>query len=270
MTRLSLSRAWDECVRILRRDGSLLATVALALIVLPEIIFAVVGTPIGANATSIAKFVYVGVILLGFVANIALNRLAIGPSVTVGTAIREAFIRFTSVFVAFVIVILGMFIVAVLIAVLLGATGVARLPTSAGQPPPASLVLLLLTLVVLVFAMFQLIFPISAAETGNPIKLLTRSWQLAKGQYWRLLAYTVTIFVGFIAVIVACQFGIGSMVVLLLGRPNPGSLAALILGLVTGVVQATYTVVISVMLARIYLQLAGRDGAQVSVPSSGI
>ena len=59
------------------------------------------------------------------------------------------------------------------------------------------------------------------------------------------------------------------MVVLLLGRPNPGSLAALILGLVTGVVQATYTVVISVMLARIYLQLAGRDGAQVSVPSSG-
>jgi len=42
MTRLSLSRAWDECVRILRRDGSLLATVALALIVLPEIIFAVV------------------------------------------------------------------------------------------------------------------------------------------------------------------------------------------------------------------------------------
>jgi hypothetical protein len=56
---------------------------------------------------------------------------------------------------------------------------------------------------------------------------------------------------------------------LLVGSLQPMSAAALIVALIQAVVSAAITAVFSVMLARIYLQLAGRN-AQASVPSSGI
>ena len=87
MSILSISAAWDEARSILARDGLLYAAVALALIVLPEVVFAVVGAPVGAQATVLTSATYVVVLLLSFAAQIALNRLAIGPSVTVGSAI---------------------------------------------------------------------------------------------------------------------------------------------------------------------------------------
>jgi hypothetical protein len=41
------------------------------------------------------------------------------------------------------------------------------------------------------------------------------------------------------------------------------------LGLISGIIQAALTVLEAVMLARIYVQLAGRD-ADPSVPTTGI
>ena len=64
--------------------------------------------------------------------------------------------------------------------------------------------------------------------------------------------------------------GVGSPAALLLGPPSPGSLSALVLGLAIGLIQAPFTVVAATMLARIYVQLAGRADPEASVPSSGI
>jgi hypothetical protein len=47
-------------------------------------------------------------------------------------------------------------------------------------------------------------------------------------------------------------------------------MSALIIGLVAGLLQAVFSVVTAVMLARIYVQLTGRGEGQASVPSSGI
>src|SRR6185369_5419147 len=71
------------------RDGKLIATVALALIVFPEAVFAVIGAPAGPEASGVSLISYFIVILLGCVAQIAINRLAIGPGVTVGSAIAR-------------------------------------------------------------------------------------------------------------------------------------------------------------------------------------
>ena len=54
MSRLSISAAWDETKAILVREGRLLATVALALIVLPQTVFAVIGAPIGPERRAIS------------------------------------------------------------------------------------------------------------------------------------------------------------------------------------------------------------------------
>jgi len=44
-SKLSISRAWDETREIFRRDGGLLVSVALALIVLPAIVVGIVAPP---------------------------------------------------------------------------------------------------------------------------------------------------------------------------------------------------------------------------------
>ncbi len=269
MSSLSISAAWEESRSILVRDGRLFAAVALALIVLPEVVFAVVGAPTAQQSTQVAQVIYIAVVVLSFVGQIALNRLAIGPSVTVGGAIARGFARFPSVFVVLLLLSVATMIAAVILLMVLSALHLAILPSS-GQPLPASLVILLILLIALGFAVFQLSFPIAAVETGNPLRLVARSWQLARGHYLRLLAFIVIIFFCFAVVVIASQFGVGSVVGLLLGRPTPGSLSALVLGLVIGLIQAPFTVIAATMVARIYVQLAGPGEAQASVPSSGI
>jgi hypothetical protein len=267
MSSLSISAAWDEAKAILTRDARLYLSVALALIVLPQVVLAVAGSPVDAGASMLSKLVYAAVILLGLVAQVALNRLAIGPSVTVRDSISQGLVRVIPVFLVLALAIFLMALLAAVIALGLGAAGLIVVK-SPGQASPA-LIALLVVLAALVFAVVQLIFPIAAVETGNPIRLVSRSWQLARRQYPRLLAFVVIVFVGVGLAVIASQVGLGSVIVLLLGRPNPGSMSALMLGLVAGILQAVFTVITAVMLARIYVQLAGRE-PQASVPSSGI
>ena len=268
MSSLSISTAWDQTRAILARDGQLFAAVVLALIVLPQVVFTVLGSPVGVQATALGAVVYFAVLLLGFVAQIALNRLAIGPSVTVGDAIGTGFARLASVVVvlaAMSIVLVG---ISILLLLVLSAAHLAAVP-SAGQPP-AWLVLMLVLIFVLAFAVVELAFPIAAVETGNPLRIAARCFQLARGHYLRLLAFILLVFVGFGLVIAAIQLGVRTAVTLLLGPSSAGSLSALVAGLAIGLIQAPFTAVYATMLARIYAQLVGRGHAQASVPSSGI
>ena len=97
MSSLSISAAWEETRAIIARDGKLLVTVALALIVLPEAVLAVIGPPAGPKVSALSAITYLAAVLLGVVAQIALNRLAIGPAVTVGSAVATGFRRLASV-----------------------------------------------------------------------------------------------------------------------------------------------------------------------------
>jgi hypothetical protein len=267
MAQLSLSRAWEQTAAILVREGSLLSAVALALIVLPQVILAVAGFPVAGQATALVELLYIAVVLLGFVAQIAINRLAIGPSVSVKDAMAQGFLRLVSVFAALILLAIGLVLVAILLALILSPLGIVTLPAS-GQPPTPSLVVLLVVLTALSFAIFQLVFPVAAIETGNPIRLLLRSWQLGRNQYLRLLAFVIVLFAGLAIVALAGRFGVGSAVVLLFGQPRPGSISALTLGLILGIIQAAFTVVSAVMTARIYVLLTG-GVAQPGVPNSG-
>ena len=113
-------------------------------------------------------------------------------------------------------------------------------------------------------------FPVAAVETRNPIHMLPRVWHLARGNYWRLLGFVGLAVIGLGIVLIAVEVGLGSAIVLALGRPDPGSMSALLIGLIAGLLQAGFTVITAVMLARIYVQITGRGGAQASVPSSGM
>jgi len=269
MNTLSLSRAWDETRSVLARDGRLFASVALGLVVLPQTIIGLLAPTSAGQASALTAGLLAITIIIGFVAQIALNRLAIGPSTTVGAAIGRGFGRMPVLLGSSVILLVGLFIVLIPVVMLLGAIGLVAEP-GVGHEAPGSLLFLILLIVALCYAIFQLTIPVAAAEGGGSIHLMTRSWHLARGHYWRLLVFVLAVFVGLLVVLLAGQFGLGSMIAVALGPPDALSVSALVISLVVAIIQAAFTVLFAVMLARIYVQLAGSANAQPGVPRSGI
>ena len=268
MSKLSLSRAWEETRAVLVRDGKLFASVALALIVLPETIAGVIAPTASGQASGTTLILLAVTVLIGLVAQIALNRLAIGPSTTVGAAVGRGFARMPALLGAFVLLMIAIFIILIPIVVALSALGFIS-AGDVGNEAPASLLIVIVLVAALCYSIFQLTIPVSAAETGGSVHLLSRSWRLGRHAYLTLLGFVLLVFLCLTIVLVAGQFAFGSMVVALLGSPTPLSFSALVISLVLALLQAILTVIFAVMLARIYVQLAAGD-TQASVPKSGI
>jgi len=265
MSNLSISKAWEETSAILVRDGKLYASVALALVVLPSTVMGLF-SPRSAVITPTVWAVLIISILLGFAAQIALNRLAIGPSTTVGDAIVRGFTRMPAVVGSFIMLIAGLMVVLTVVVMILGLAGLVASPETNAEPP-ALVIVLILGMTALCYAVFQLTVPVAAAESGGSWRLLVRSWELGRGEYLRLLAFVFAVLAGFAVVILAGQFVVGSMIAAAFGAPDTGRLSALLISLTIALIQSVFTVIFGVMLARIYVQLVG--GRPASVPSSG-
>ncbi|MFL6851842.1 MAG: hypothetical protein ACJ8EH_13435 [Sphingomicrobium sp.] len=271
MRGLSISAAWDESKAILAHDGRLLMTVALALVAFPSAINNLIN-PAGVAGTSplwVDAVTFV-VTLLTLTGQLALIRLALGPSITVGSAISHGFQRLPAYCLVVVILLVGLFLLAVPCAVVLAALGV-PLETRPLQLTPAAALVLLIYLAVAVYFAVRLVLSsaVASAEDLGPIAILKRSWRLTAGNWWTLFGFLMIFVVAAIVLLVAIGSAAGVIVNLLVGSLQPMSAAALIVALIQAVVSAAITALFSVMLARIYLQLAGRN-AQASVPSSGI
>jgi len=168
-------------------------------------------------------------------------------------------------------VLIGLMIAAVPFVLLLSVLGV-PLQASAGVPPrPASILVGLAYVAVVVFigVRFLLSSPVASAEHVGPIAILRRSWDLTAGHWWQLFGFVFMILVSALILLIAVGSAIGVIINLLFGPIDPMSAAALVLALVQSLVSAVITTLFAVMLARIYLQLSGAAGAHASVPRSG-
>jgi hypothetical protein len=272
MRRLSISAAWDETRAVLTHDGSLLITVALALIALPAAVSNFIN-PAGVNAgtaswsADLISFVCSVIALAG---QLSLIRLAIGPSITVGAAITHGLRRMPIYFVAVLILVIASFILAVPFVFLLGVLGVPLNVRPVPMTAPVILLSLLFLAIILYFGVrFLLSSAVASAEDVGPIGLLKRSWRLTAGQWWPLFGFMLVFLIAALVLLIAVGSAVGSVVVLLMGPVQAMSAAALIIALVQSLFSAAVTTLFAVMLARIYLQLTGNN-AQASVPSSGI
>jgi hypothetical protein len=133
MRQLSISAAWDETKAVLAHEGGLLATVALALIVLPQVVMAVAGVPVGPESTMLSRVLYIAVVLLGLVAQVALNRLAIPPPVLVRDAISTGLVRLLPVVLVLLALMIAVVLTTIALAIPLNAAGLTAMRTS-GQP----------------------------------------------------------------------------------------------------------------------------------------
>lgn len=261
MAALSISRAWDETKAVLRRDGRLYLGVALAMFVLPGVV-AELFTP-AAEPGSLPPFGFwtvlsIVALLISLVGQLAVCRLALGPTVSVGEAIGHGARRAPSYVAAAMLWLLPF----LLLFGLLGA-GASPETMSAG----AAFAILGLAIVFLFVAVRLLMgSPVATAEPQGPLGILSRSWRLTAGHWWKLFLFLL-LFLGVLGILLfAVSAVVGTVVALVAGRPEPLSVGALLLSLATQVAGAAVTVLLMVMLARIYVQLAGTDAEPASVP----
>jgi len=277
MRHLSLSQAWDETKAIILREGRLLAAVALALVALPGVIEGLV-SPDRMNAASTPWWINAVVILASLVAlagQLALIRLALGPSITVGAAIVHGIRRLPIYFLSALTVLIALLIAAIPFGVVLAAAGV-PLPANGGPAaniqasmPVALAALVYLALILFVVIRMLMSAPIASAEAIGPIAIIRRSWELTAGNWWRLFAFLVMVLFAAVILAIAVRTAIGVVVEVLLGPVAPLSTSALVVALVLALLNSVLTVLLTVMLARIYVQLSGR-GEAASVPTTGI
>jgi hypothetical protein len=272
MATLSISKAWEETKMILARDGRLIGAVALALILLPETIGAVVAPSAELSGEQPAGWTGIVTILVAFaglVGQIAIIRLVIGPAISVAEAIQHGLKRLLPGFAALLLFAIPLaLILCILLVAFVGPAGLEGL--RGGEITDPKIGWAILIFVAIAFAVsvrFQLSMSVTAGENAGPLTILRRSWELTAGHYWRLLAFLVLAFITAVIVLLTAQFMAGILAKMLFGDVAPFSLSALVVGLISAAVQTGFVMAISTMLARIYVQLSGRG--VTSVPKSG-
>ncbi len=274
MTAVSISQAWEGTKASLAADGKLMAVVAAALVALPALIGAViVPETAGSEATLESTIVILVSSLLALIGQLAIIRLAVTPAVSVGEAIAHGARRMPIYLVAGILLTLGFIVALIPFALVLYASGVPLDPANelatAASPVTVVLVLVYLALIIFICVRMLMTSPVASEEEAGPVEILRRSWHLTSGHWWRLLGFLLLFFLGAGIVIAVVNWVISFVAVMLLGPVEPMSASALVVAIVDACVNATVTLLLAVMLARIYLQLAGSDSLAVGVPKSG-
>jgi hypothetical protein len=266
MPKLSLSQAWDETRAVLARDGRLFVAVALALFVLPGVVLDVVVPETRNNELPAAgAWVIVAIIaaLVSLAGQIAVIRLSMQPHMTVGEAIVHGARRLLAYISAVLIWVVPILVV--------GSILYAALKNNPEHPSAAIGLGLIALSVVGFFLAVRMILAsaVASAEPIGPIAIVRRSWDLTRGNWWRLFAFLLLFAIGAVCLLWAVESVFGLVARMTLGDLGPLTLASLLVGLVSQLVSAVLSVLFFVMLARIYLQRSGQVPPHVTVPSSG-
>ncbi|MGE5564135.1 MAG: glycerophosphoryl diester phosphodiesterase membrane domain-containing protein [Bacillota bacterium] len=265
--KLSLSRAWEETTAVLARDGRLFLAVALALFVLPGLVLDV-SMPTMSPGQLPPAGAWIGIAIVALViwliGQLSVIRLAMEPHVSVGEAIARGAKRVLPY-------ILSGFLWLIPILVI-GSVLSAVLQLNQQHPSVAAALALIVLTVAAVFLTVRLMLssPVAAAEEAGPVRILHRSWDLTRGNWWRLFAFVVLFWIGALCLVWAVDAVAGLLVRLVAEDAGPRSLGGLLVSIVSQLISALLSVVCFVMLARMYVQLSGSGTAQASVPSSGI
>jgi hypothetical protein len=275
MAALSISRAWDETRARIAADGRLMSIVAAALIVLPGLIVEVISpSSIRSESTMLESILFLVSSLLALVGQLAIIRLAVTPAVSVGEAIGHGARRMPIYLVAAILLTIAFVVLLIPFGLVAYAAGVPfdKSSEQAFLESPVALVLSLLYLALLIFIAIRMLMssPVASEENAGPVQILRRSWDLTAGHWWRLFGFIVIFVIGALILIAAVNWVVTAVAVFLFGAVAPMSASALLVGLFDSIVNGFLTVLLAVMMARIYLQLSGREAAAVSAPRSGI
>ena len=270
MTKLSISKAWDETRAILGRDGRHIATVAAALVLLPTALATTIA-PTNPEVTGEPKAMLFGLIanLLSLVGTLSITAIALKPGVTVGESIAVGARRLPVVLGAMLMFFLPM---AVLLAIIIapnasGDTPQAMIESLSNAGAAVNLIVLLWAIALLyLFIRFMFVSPVAIADNAGPVALLKRSWALSRGNVLRLLGFLVMLII--LLLVLSAVAGVmgGIVAALVAGPPEPMSVSALVVGLMAGLATMVVVILSALMAARLYVQ--GAEAAETPSPSA--
>lgn len=261
MTKLSLSKAWDETRAEVARDGKLIATVALALFFLPGVVLGVIepqAEPLPTTGREVLLTMVVALIAL--VGQLAIIGMALGARSTVGDAIRHGARRVPAYVLASLL-----WAGPLIVLVYLIGWRVWLEPQHATGGQLLAVLLVLLAFVILGIRM-MMTSSVASVENANPIDIVRRSWRLTSGHWWKLFGLICIFLLVMVIVTAAVGAVIGILTSLVFDPIEPMTVGALFVAACTQLVSAVFTTGLLIMLARIYAQLSGQSS--VSVPSS--
>lgn len=266
MAKLSLSQAWEETRVVLAREGRLFLAVALALFVLPGLILdaSMPEAPLGEfprpGSWMIVGFV---ALLVWIVGQLAVIRLAIPPHVSVGESIVHGAKRLLPYILAGLLWFVPILIIGSVLSAILEAHW---------EHPPVVVSLALILLAAIGFFLFVRLILASAvatAESIGPVPILRRSWELSKGNWWRLFVFLVLFWIGALCLLWAIDIIAGLLVRMVVDDTGPLTVGGLIMAIVSQLVSACISVIFFVFLARLYEQRSVSFEVQPGVPKSG-
>src|SRR5688500_14254118 len=248
MRRLSITTAWNESAEFLKHHFGSLFTIAVAFITLPQVALQAFG-PTAAAAGETPQpgpwlILLPIVLVLGIVGSLAISTLALGREKVIGDSIRHGFRRFLPMLGTVLFLLAAATLLLVPVGILTGIEPndlIAPTPAKAGR---IGLLLLLVLAVALFFAVrLLLLTPVAAAEPVGPVAIITRSWNLTRGHFWKLLGFVVLVSVAASVVTMAATVITGLIIALIAGPPDPGSVSSLVVLLVAGLINAAFTVI---------------------------
>ena len=252
MPKLSITTAWNETAAFVRREAGLLFPVAFGLIALP-LVFLQLVVPVAAPGqepqSGLWMLLVLPLVFLSGVATVAISALATGRETVVGDALRRGVLRVLPLIGASLLIMACMLPLAVILVLL------------AQTAPIVGIIVGLAALIALItlWVRLMLVTPVAAAETGGPITIIKRSFDLTRGHAAKLVGFVVLIFVLGLVITFALVTVGGILIHLLTGSPEPGSVGFFLVLLLGALLQTVFAVYFAVMLARIYAQLAGES-----------
>ena len=244
---LSVSTAWNESLAFARREAKWVLPIAFLLMALPAAFLQAV-----APVTAPGRLPEPGLWLLlaaavpaaSLVGALAICRLVLRADEGAGAAFATGLRR--------LLPLAGAALLIGLAALVLMAASV-LLARALGSLLPA-----LVMLVPLGFAWVRLVLltPIAAVEPLGPLALIRRGWALTAGHFWRLLLLLLAVALLSLAALIAAGALGGVAARLAGGQPQPGLPALLIVLLVSALLQAAIGGLFTILLARLYAQLA--------------
>ena len=263
MGKFSISAAWEQTKALLARDGRLFASVALALIVLPAVVAGVLDPrEVGeVDAPIWFDLIVLVISLISMAGQLALIRLALGPSITVAGAVGHGLGRLLPYIAA--LVILGL--AAVILSIPFGIAAISmglnvEQGTIQSLSGPVALLLLVMVVLFLFLAVrFLMTMPVASAERAGPIDILKRSWALTEGHWVKLFLFLIVALLAAVLILVTVSMVMGSLILILFGSAEPMTVGALVGAIVESVITGIFSVIFTLMVTRIYVQLSGRE-----------
>lgn len=257
----SLGAVWEETVALLRRERALMIPVALALFGPAQVMIdlgvprEMPGTAAGQSVSGPALLIIPAMILV-FLANLAVTRLALLPGISVAEALSAGLRRLPRTLGATLL--LAVALSGIAIVILTAATvgivvfgGDPRSPATAAPLVP----LIMIPAIVLLVRM-MLFIPSLAMEDRGVIDAIRRGWALGRGNLPRLTIMLVIILLLTTVVQLVETFAIGSVIRLLALATGQGELAGIVHVLINAAIDSMLSLGFTVYVALAYRAVA--------------